>query len=337
MSEILKLKPIRESLFSYDEIEKKIKELFKKYFYAPMLETLYNQQAILNSFENYLKQSILSGKIYYSKDRFFGHFNSTLSRKLIEYGAVWDDKSHSFIIKLNELPFSLRGMISLAKAKYDQKLNELDKKLAQFNTESMSKELNVYKYFDKTLWEINDSIEDSVKNISVIPTLTEQQSEIISKEWERNTQLDIKKFVDEQIFELRQTVKDNVLVEGNRRETLVKQFVDSYHVSESKAKFWARQETNLLAAKFKEVRYTQAGVNEYEWRCVHMPKQPTPNIPYRAGEVRYSHGILEGKTFSWDNPPITTPPGQQIRRNNPGQDYNCRCFALPIVRFNKGR
>ena len=130
-------------------------------------------------------------------------------------------------------------------------------------------------------------------------------------------------------------VKENVFAFGNRREALIKKFMESYNVTENKAKVWARQETNLLMAKFKETKYLEAGVEEYEWRCVHMPHQPSPTAIYKPGEVRYSHAILEGKIFSWKNPPVTTRPGEKQRRNNPGQDYQCRCFALPLVRFKK--
>ena len=136
---------------------------------------------------------------------------------------------------------------------------------------------------------------------------------------------------EEEIPKLRKIVQDNAF-SGVRRENLVQGFIDSYGVSQSKAKFWARQETNLLMAKYKETKYVEAGVPEYKWACVHMPHQSSPQTIYKPGEVRYSHGILEGKIFSWSNPPITTAPGQKQRMNNPGQDYNCRCFAIPFIR-----
>ena len=37
-------------------------------------------------------------------------------------------------------------------------------------------------------------------------------------------------------------------------------------------------------------------------------------------KVRVSHRRNEGKIFRWDNPPPT---------GHPGQDYNCRCLAIP--------
>lgn len=110
---------------------------------------------------------------------------------------------------------------------------------------------------------------------------------------------------------------------GNRYDALVKTIQRSYGVTVSKAKFLAHQETNLLMAKFKETRYTDAGIVEYRWRCVTGSK---------LHPVRPSHKALDGKIFRFDDPPITTPPSEAPRRNNPGEDYGCRCTAVPVVR-----
>jgi SPP1 gp7 family putative phage head morphogenesis protein len=45
--------------------------------------------------------------------------------------------------------------------------------------------------------------------------------------------------------------------------------------------------------------------------------------------VRKMHRALDGRTFSWNDPPITNPQGEA---NHPGQDYNCRCVpVLPTL------
>lgn len=38
-------------------------------------------------------------------------------------------------------------------------------------------------------------------------------------------------------------------------------------------------------------------------------------------KVRESHAANDGQVFEWDNPPGT---------GNPGEDYNCRCYAEPL-------
>jgi SPP1 gp7 family putative phage head morphogenesis protein len=79
-----------------------------------------------------------------------------------------------------------------------------------------------------------------------------------------------------------------------------------------------------MIAAYKKEKYTSAGVNKYKWRCV----AGSPLHP-----VRPSHKALNGKIFSFDDPPITTMPGEPVRRNNPREDYGCRCHAVPIVEF----
>ncbi|MDR1706162.1 MAG: hypothetical protein LBS19_15970 [Clostridiales bacterium] len=37
---------------------------------------------------------------------------------------------------------------------------------------------------------------------------------------------------------------------------------------------------------------------------------------------------LNGKKFSWSDPPVVD--GRSGRRCHPGQDYQCRCAALPV-------
>ncbi len=109
--------------------------------------------------------------------------------------------------------------------------------------------------------------------------------------------------------------------QGYRYETLVAEIQKSYGISQRKAKFLARQETSLLMSKFKQVRYQEAGSNEYIWDCV---------AGSSAHPVRHFHLLNRGKIFRWDT---GAPINANGDRKNPGQDYNCRCFAKPIIRF----
>jgi SPP1 gp7 family putative phage head morphogenesis protein len=64
------------------------------------------------------------------------------------------------------------------------------------------------------------------------------------------------------------------------------------------------------------VRQTQAGISEYEWST--------------SGDerVRSSHDELDGTRQSWDDPPVTNDDGDT---NHPGEDYQCRCVAIPVL------
>ena len=80
-------------------------------------------------------------------------------------------------------------------------------------------------------------------------------------------------------------------------------------------------ENYLYVTKLKETIYTDAGVPKYKWGTV---------VGSPGHEVRHSHAILKGKIFRWDNPPVVNEKGD---RKNPGEDFGCRCFAIPIVEF----
>ena len=195
------------------------------------------------------------------------------------------------------MPYDLRAAISASETAFAKKLEQVDGQIRKILPEEISGRVQASKFFDRALFKVDEAFRKNVKGLAVAPKLTEAQRERVAKEWQGNMQLWIKDFVEKEIVELRANMQ-KTLFAGNRYESAVKTIQKSYGVSAKKAKFLARQETGLLMAKFKEVRYADAGVVEYKWGCVGGTKDHP---------VRPSHKILEGKTFRWDNPPITTP------------------------------
>lgn len=96
---------------------------------------------------------------------------------------------------------------------------------------------------------------------------------------------------------------------GDRHEDIAQQIAERLDVSESKAKFLARDQVGKLNASLTQHRQTAVGVDEYFWRT--------------SGDdrVRATHAAHEGKKYRWDDPPEDT--------GHPGEDYNCRCTAEP--------
>lgn len=327
------LRPIKDDPYLSDKIEKRIKEAFKKSFYLPLLRELRVKKPtkVLKNSPEDLVEAMREGRITYSDGAFRGEFDAASSKELRSIGAVWDRKTSSYKISSSKLPSTIRYAISATDTYFKEKISRIDQKLAQILPDEIASEIKTADIFDQTLWKADKDFQKTISNITVAPQLTDERRAKIAEEWQNNMDLWIKDFTEKEIVELRKKIQDSIF-SGNRYESLIKSIKASYGVTTRKAKFLARQETNLLLAKFKETRYTDAGVNEYVWGCVHMPKDKTPK-QHTPGNVRYSHGILEGKVFRWDNPPVTTAPGEPERRNNPGQDYNCRCFARPIIRF----
>lgn len=339
LKDYIELKPIKESEKDYDALELKLKKFFREKIYIPMLRDLgISSEVIKNAnHPNPLMDALFRGVVTYSKGRFVGKFNAEIAKEIRMLGATFDRKTSTYELAQKHLPPQISQMISAGESKFQDKMKKLDAKLAKVVPEELAAEFKCEDFFDKTLFKADKSFQRNVKNITVAPTLTDSQRADIAKQWQGNMQLWIKDWTQEQITDLRAKIYDDV-IGGARRESFVapilkvtKTIQDGHEEALKKAKFLAHQETRLLMAAFKQTKYVSAGVEDYIWRCVHRPHDKDPK-QHTPGNVRYSHGILEGKIFKWTDPPVTTPPGEPARKNNPGQDYNCRCFARPILR-----
>lgn len=302
-------------------------EAFDKYFYAPLVAELkLNINTIQNSKKDELTRAIERGTVTFDRGAFSGRFNAGISRKLKEIGATWDKRKGVFRLDLGNLPAELRATVEASRSRFERTLQRLDAHLAKDLPAEIAEHVKTADLFNKSLWDVQEELETTLKNITIVPKLTESQADFISAEWGENMQLWVKNFSEEEIKKLRKAVQQNVFA-GNRREQLVQLIKQSYGVTENKATFLARQESHLLLAKYKEARYTESGSTHYKWKCV----AGSPLHP-----VRPSHKALDNLVFRWDDPPITTAPTETQRRNNPGEDYNCRCFAIPLFDY-KGR
>ena len=228
--------------------------------------------------------------------------------------------------------------------KFEKSRERVSKKLDGLDSQKIVDRIKMEHIFDTTLWKVEKEFHQSVKNITVPPVLSPERRKFIAQEYTKNMRLDIKRWVDDEIIALREKFAPSVFA-GVRYEARVKDIEkfarelgkfdgirnlqESYRQSRRKAKFWARQETNLLLCKYKQARYAESQIFEYRWRCV----VGSEAHPVRKRHQELNDMSLRGKTFRFDDPPVTTEPNQPPRRNNPGEDFNCRCIAVPIVRF----
>lgn len=100
---------------------------------------------------------------------------------------------------------------------------------------------------------------------------------------------------------------------GVRVEDIADDIMERVDVSESRANLIARDQVSKLNGQIDQLNQQNAGVEEYIWSTSNDER------------VRESHAEKEGETFRWDSPPADT--------GAPGQDYQCRCVALPV--FNE--
>lgn len=321
------LRPIRETPKDYEAIEEAIVAALRRELYFPLLRVLKKPKATLQNAREDLFLAISSGRIRYAKGQFTGRFNSTLSKDLRSFGAEWDRKQGSWKVPRLNLPVDIQEAIDLAEEKFLQTARDLDKKLSQILPAEIADRVKLESAFDTTLWRMDERFRENVKAIAVPPNLTPERAKRISEEYTEDMKRYIQEWTEKEIKELREKIQQSAFT-GARYEGVVSPIEDmlktvdaSYGVCKRKAKFLARQETNLLLTKYKEVRYEEVGVRYYRWQCV----VGSPNHP-----VRPMHKDLNGKIFTWDNPPVTSEDGS---RNNPGQDFNCRCVAIPLVNY----
>ena len=317
------LKPIKEDTADWDEVEERIKEAFKREIYAPLLRLFrINPDVLANSTED-LVEAIQSGRIAFNRGTFSGKFDAAVSRELYRIGATWDRKTRTFKVLQSSLPIEIREAVRASHERFTRQLEKMNDRVEKILPEKVAESVNVSKIFDQTIWKVDRDFKSSMEGLIVPPDLTHKRIRDISVKWQNNLRKYIKDWTADEIVRLRADIGKAVL-SGNRYESLVSMIEKRYEVSKNKAKFLARQETSLMMTTFKQSRYEESGVKTYVWGCVAgSPKHP----------VRPAHKKLEGKEWAWNNPPITTAPGEPVRRNNPGQDYNCRCFARPVVKF----
>ena len=113
---------------------------------------------------------------------------------------------------------------------------------------------------------------------------------------------------------LSQTVED-AHDRGIRVEALAGQIAHDFGVADKRAELIARDQTLKLNAQINRYHQQRVGVREYIWSTS------------RDERVREMHVELEGTTQSYTNPPEIAPG----RYGHPGDDYQCRCVAIPIM------
>jgi len=262
---------------------------------------------------NVLVEAIASNRIQYIDGVFIGRFNSKISREIKKLGGVFNKKAKAWQIELTKLPINVRAAIGNSAIALESLNQELDTFLKNFQFDDS---LDFEKNYVQSITKIESDFRKTAKGIEVIPELTEKALKNIAINYSENMKLYIKDWTEENIINLRQKVQVNA-DQGFRAENLISDLQKNYGVSKNKAKFLAKQETSLLMSEYREQRYRDIGSTRYKWSTS------------KDGRVRPDHKELDGKIFSWSEPPIVNR--ENGKRAHPGQDFGCRCLAMAII------
>lgn len=125
----------------------------------------------------------------------------------------------------------------------------------------------------------------------------------------------IKTVPNDMLGRMKQIVSDGYR-NGTRPKDMAEKIQGVYGMSRGHAQFIARDQISKLNAKITQREHADAGVTEYVWSS--------------SGDerVRESHKRLNGHIFKYSDPPET----DNGRHCNPGEDYNCRCVAIPVFK-----
>jgi len=141
----------------------------------------------------------------------------------------------------------------------------------------------------------------------------EKWNEIL-KNWAHSNSLLIKDIPHKTSLQIVEQATQALIDGQNPRDTynaILDIMKDRTDVSDSRAKLIARDQVSKLNGQLTMERQVDIGVDSYIWRTVGDER------------VRDTHADNEDQTFTWDNPPAET--------GHPGEDYQCRCWAEPIL------
>lgn len=295
-------------------IEKEINNFLYDLIFSPLIKIFKENGVEFKNGNNPLVDAIERGVITFEDGKFTGSFNSKTSKALRDIGAKFDARSKSWVLSTPAPPEVSIAAVSAA-GRAVSISNRCISVLDGIDVPAALARARIRNAMGLSLDRMDADWQKSVKSVAIAPRLTPEQSSVIVREWQDNMDLYIKDWAEQNIKDLREKVRKNAFI-GQRSDILIKDIQKTYGASKAKAKFLARQETSLVMSKLKEQRYKDNGITRYKWSTSHDER------------VRDRHNHLDGKIFSFDNPPIVDDTG---RRANAGEDFGCRCICIPIV------
>jgi SPP1 gp7 family putative phage head morphogenesis protein len=330
-----KLKPIEPKNAWSVALQRELERAIYEVIYEPLIEA---EKATENARDSKLRRAIKNGDVTYDGFGFRAvKWSAALSRELKNMGARFDRKRSTWNIPRPQMPTEIsdavreatkanESLMSKFKAALDNMADNMKKRIVGMGIKEKSKPIA-----DKT----EKAFKQTVLNpIAVQPNLTPEQQIFVDQEYNQSVTRPIRLMLDnefednisesllyytqEEVERLREMVANHV-GRGAPRAELRRKVDARLGVGYNRAKFIARQETALYTSHLKQAKYRASGIKQYEWKTV------------GDGAVRHDHAELNRKVFSWNDPPIVDE--RTGRRAHPGEDFNCRCVAAPIITF----
>lgn len=122
----------------------------------------------------------------------------------------------------------------------------------------------------------------------------------------------IKNLEDETYGRIENIVRQHI-EKGSSAKVIRESIMEQTDISKSRAQFLAVDQAGSILGQMTAERHQRLGIERFTWDT--------------SGDerVREEHRALDGEMFSYDDPPIVN--GRKVL---PGEDYRCRCVAIPV-------
>ncbi len=131
----------------------------------------------------------------------------------------------------------------------------------------------------------------------------------------------IKSIPQQYLGQVQAIVTQNVRT-GQRPAVIAKQLEERFGVSQSRAKFIARDQTAKINGDLSAMRQQAVGMTKFRWVTSKDSRVRDRHRAISRRKTDYGVGV-----YRWDDLP-KNEKGVPIK---PGDDYQCRCVAVPVV------
>ena len=329
----------------WKNIDDQLQTLFWKWYYLPLISILgEDRYTIKNANNNDLIEAIKKGTVVYRDGEFSGSFNSRISRELSKF-AKYDGRSKTW---KGRPPADVLGAAVIA----NDRAADLNRKMSTLldNIDS-----TVKSEIQKIVFDVTDAVKNTsdktAQVLGVSPEITKGMADNHITEYTNTMRLNIVNedgpgdWNSEQITRLRDMIQRNV-TKGFGRKQMIDSIQAEWDTSQKKAKFLARQETNLFISELENAQYQDAGLQLYEWmtsrdaRVVGNPGGKYPNPSKGHG----NHYVMQGKICRFSDPTVYADSLDAAKAGkwkskasigagdrHAGEEFLCRCTKKPII------
>jgi len=308
--------------------------------FRPLVAATRGSDRLDNAKYTPLESALRNGTVQFTRGTFRGHINAAISKEIKELGGTftkgfWRIASPSLPVHLQK---AIAYNVAVMKAIEERCDKAFDAMPDAF--ERIIKNLDIESMGVVSLNPVSIEFKHKLnKAVSVMPDLGKAGNKklrleyfdtddkpikkLLAKDFKNKVMPACRDFGFEEIAKMRKDMKGLIL--GGRPRQELRDFIEGrLEIDKTRARFIARQETALLTVEYKKIQYVNAGVNKYQWVTVgdHIVRT-TPNG---------GHAALNKNEYTWDSPPSAEHfcTGKEC---HPGEDYNCRCQAKPIVEW----